>query len=306
MKGETADEIFSAAAVAREKAVKIFVRNSLAGIEDKDEPVFDTCGTGGSQAHKFNVSTITAFVVAASGIKVAKHGNRAVSSSCGSADILEVLGVKIDANPAVMQEAIKKTGIGFLFAPLYHPAFKTVAGVRKELGVRTIFNILGPLCNPAFADHQLLGVYDEKLLPVMADVFKKLGAKRVLIVYGKGVKDEISLCGETKAIFLHNKNIKIITLRPSDFGLKKIVLNDIQVSDSAAAVRIARDIFDGKLSPCRDIVLANAGACFYVLGKADDFKAGVKIAAELIDSGKVKAKFLEFKGYIDRNADDRR
>ncbi|MFH1504636.1 MAG: anthranilate phosphoribosyltransferase [Candidatus Omnitrophota bacterium] len=298
VKGETENEIWAAAAVIREKAIKLNVRDSFLGIKSCDEPIMDTCGTGGSGLNKFNVSTATAFVVAASGIKVAKHGNRAMSSSCGSADVLEALGIDISASFSVMEEALKKIGISFLYAPLYHPALKEAAQVRKEIGIRTIFNILGPLCNPALANYQLLGVYDRNLTPVLARVLKKLGLKNALVVNGKDTADEISLTGITYASLLNNKKISSIILSPSSFGLKKIKLKDLIVKDAKMSAKIIKDVFEGKKGACRDIVLANASACFYILGKADNFKQGTRIAADLIDSKKVKEKYLEFKRFL--------
>lgn len=304
MKGETADEIFAAAQVVREKAVKLNVYSKFFGISDDKEVIFDTCGTGGSGAHKFNISTITAFVVAASGVKVAKHGNRAVSSRCGSADILEALGIKIDVHPHVMQEAIKNVGLGFLFAPLYHPAFKQVAPLRKEIGVRTIFNILGPLCNPAGATHQLLGVYDENMSFVLAKVLLKLGAQKAFVVYGKDVKDEISITGETKVSFVNGKKIKRFSLQPCDFGLKKTKIENLKVENSEQSARIALDIFGGERNHYREAVIANSAACFYILGKAKTFKEGACLAGRFIDDGSVKNKYLELRKFLEENKDN--
>ncbi|MFA5272184.1 MAG: anthranilate phosphoribosyltransferase, partial [Candidatus Omnitrophota bacterium] len=202
MKGETAQEIYGAATVVRERAMHLSVKETFMGIETEGEQIMDTCGTGGSGSNKFNISTAVSFVVSALGIKVAKHGNRAMTSSCGSADVLEELGIKIDVAPKVMEEAISKVGIGFLYAPLYHPALLEVATIRKEIGIRTIFNILGPLCNPASATHQILGVYKKELVYVMAVVLRNLGVKKALVVYGKDLKDEVSLAGETTAILV--------------------------------------------------------------------------------------------------------
>lgn len=297
-KGEKEAEISAAASVVRAKAIKIKARSSFVGVEDKHECVMDTCGTGGSGAHKFNISTTVAFVVASSGIKVAKHGNRAMSSKCGSADVLEELGVKIDAPASVMEEAIQKIGVTFLYAPLYHPALKEVAMIRREMGVKTIFNILGPLCNPALADHQLLGVYNPDLVEVIARVLKNLGTKRALVVCGKDFKDEVSLTGPTKAAFLSKGKVKKMVIKPSDFGLKKISLKSVQVASKEENAKITKNIFAGKAGPCRDMVLANAACCFYVLGKAKTLKQGVKLAKSLLDSGAAKKKFEEFKDFV--------
>jgi len=298
MKGETEDEIWAAASVVRRKAVKLNISDSFLGVKFQSQPVIDTCGTGGSGLNKFNVSTATAFVVGACGVKVAKHGNRAMSSSCGSADVLEALGIDVSVRPSVMEEALKKTGIGFLYAPLYHPALKEAAQIRKDIGIRTIFNILGPLCSPVSAGYQLLGVYDRSLVSVLARVLKKLGTKKALVVCGKDVADEISLSGPTQACFLNGRRIKDIILTPSSFGLKKVKVEELLVDDAKMSAEVIKGIMDGQKGPCRDVVLANASACFYILGKAGDFKQGVKIAAELIDSKKVKEKYLEFKNFI--------
>jgi len=298
MKGESEDEILAAATVIRHLAKKVSVKSSFVGIEFEDEQILDTCGTGGSGVNKFNVSTAVSFVVAAAGIKVAKHGNRAMSSSCGSADALEALGIKIDVEPSLMAESIKTTGIGFLYAPLYHPVLAEVASIRKEIGVRTIFNILGPLCNPAFATHQVLGVYRKELVKPMAAVLKKLGVKYALIVHSEDLKDEVSLGGTTLAAELTNRKIKSFSLRPSDFGLKKVNVRDIEVKNSAASAKLINDTLSGKLLPARNIVLANASSCFYILGKSKTFKEGVKLAADIIDSGRAKDKLAEFKNFI--------
>ncbi|MFH1768069.1 MAG: anthranilate phosphoribosyltransferase [Candidatus Omnitrophota bacterium] len=295
MKNETADEIAGAASVVREKAIKINVRDK------KDEPIVDTCGTGGSGVEKFNISTATAFVVSSSGVKVAKHGNRAASSFCGSADVLEVMGIKIDAPPEVMEEAIRKIGIGFLFAPLYHKAFKVVVPIRKEIGIRTLFNIVGPLCNPASADYQLLGVSDVGLVVKMAQVLKKLGAKRAFVFFGDKLKDEISLLGRTKVAFLDKKKIKNFYLTPASFGLKKCRLKDLEAKSAAESAKKITDIFEGIKGPARDVVLANAAVCFYMLKKARTPKEGVRLAARLIDQGDVKRKYLDFKQFLENN-----
>ncbi|MCP4652366.1 MAG: anthranilate phosphoribosyltransferase [Candidatus Omnitrophica bacterium] len=302
MKGECEEEITAAAKVVRDHACKINVRTSFIGIENKDESIIDTCGTGGSGANKFNISTAVSFVVAAGGAKVAKHGNRAMSSSCGSADAFEALGVKIDTLPCVMESAIRKINVGFLYAPLYHPALKDVAGIRREIGIRTVFNILGPLCNPAFTTHQLLGVHSENLLGVMAKVLKNIGIKRAFVVCSKDLKDEVSLSSKTEVAFLDNKKIKRMILSPSDFGLKRIKLKDLEVKSAKDSASVIKDILNGKKGAPRSIVLANAACCFYILGKAQTLKEGVKLAAEIVDSGQAKKKLLELRKFIKNNA----
>ena len=302
MKGESEEEISAAAFVVRDKAKKINVREAFLGIRDGSEPIMDTCGTGGSGVNKFNISTVAAFIVSAAGVKLAKHGNRAMSSNCGSADVLEALGVNIEVPASVMEEAIKKVGIGFLYAPLYHPALGRIAKIRKEMGIRTIFNILGPLCNPALANHQLLGVYKSSLVLPLARALRRLGVKKAFVVHGKDVCDEVSLTGTTKVAFLNNKKISVLTLNPSSFGLKKIKLKDLLVKDVKSSAKVIKEIFDGKKGATRDIVLANTSACFYILGKVGNFKQGVKMAAELIDTKRAKHKLLELKKFLDQNA----
>lgn len=298
IKGETEEEIFAAATVIRQKATRISVKGEFIGMEFDDEPILDTCGTGGSGINKFNISTAVAFVIASCGIKVAKHGNRAMSSNCGSADVLDELGIKIDVNQNIMAESIKKIGIGFLYAPLYHPALKEVAGIRKELGIRTIFNILGPLCNPAFATHQVLGVYRKDLVKVIAMVLKKLALKKALVVHSKDLKDEVSLNGETTAALLDNKKIKYLSLHPSDFGLKKVNIKELEVKNVTQSAELIKEILNGKKNGPRDVVLANASCCLYVVGKVHNFKEGVRLAASLIDEGKAKNKLQEFKDFL--------
>jgi anthranilate phosphoribosyltransferase len=302
IKGETETEISAAATVVRKRANKIKIYNGFLGIEDEYKEVLDTCGTGGSGVNKFNISTAVAFVVAASGVKVAKHGNKAMSSGCGSADVLEKLGIKIDTKTEIMEKAINEIGIGFLYAPLYHPALKTVAEVRKQLKIRTIFNILGPLSNPAFANFQLLGVYSSELVLPMAKVLRQLGVQRALVVFGKDLKDEISLTGPTKACFLNKSRIKNMNLSPRDFGLKKIKLEEIASDSPANSAKVIKDILAGKKGPARDIVLANAAACFYILAKVKDFKSGVTKAAAILDSKKAMNLLEKFKKFLDKNA----
>lgn len=300
MKGEKEEEIAAAARVVTDKATKIEVRDNFIGGKNIEEPVFDTCGTGGSGTNKFNISTAAAFVVSALGVKVAKHGNRAMSSTCGSADVLEFLGIKVDGEISLMAEAVKKVGIGFLYAPLYHPALKEVAQIRREMQVRTIFNILGPLCNPASANYQLLGVYRRELVDIMAKVLKIIGIKKAMVVYGKDLKDEVSLTGSTYAALVSKNKIEKFTLTPSDFGLRKVKLKDLEAKDRIMSARIIQDVFSGQKGACRDVVLANAGCCFYILGKVKNFKDGVKLGARMIDEGKVNSKFVEFKEFLNR------
>ncbi|MCF7908440.1 MAG: anthranilate phosphoribosyltransferase [Candidatus Omnitrophica bacterium] len=302
IKGEKESEISAAATVVRSHANKINIGKDLIGQDINSQPIIDTCGTGGSGLNKFNISTAVSFVIASSGTIVAKHGNRAMSSSCGSADVLEALGINISAKAEVMEQALKKCGIAFLYAPLYHPALGEVAKIRREMGIRTIFNILGPLCNPAQANHQLLGVYSPDLVVPLAKVLRQLGSKRAMVVYGKDLKDEISLTGKTESAFLNNKKITKLTLSPASFGLKKIRVSDILADRPDISAQMIRDVLAGKKGASRDIVLANASACLYILAKVDNFKQGVAQAAQLIDQGKAKAKYLEFKNFLETNA----
>ncbi len=297
--GEKDEEIAAAASVVREKAIKINIRENSLGVELK-EPLFDTCGTGGSGAEKFNISTAVAFVVSSAGIKVAKHGNRAVSSTCGSADVLETLGIKIEVNPSVMEKAIKKIGLGFLFAPLYHKVFRKVAPIRKELGIRTIFNFIGPLCNPVSVTHQLLGVSNSALLLTLASALNKLHTRRAFVVYGEDLKDEITLTGKTKVAFLDRGRVKQFKLTPSNFGLKKCTLKDLEAKTKDESAKIIIDIFKGKKGAPRDVVLANTSACFYLLGKVKNLKEGVKLGAYYIDEGKAMDKYLYFKDFLEK------
>lgn len=302
MKGETEDEIAAAATVIRQKAKKVQARGTFIGIENTSGTIIDTCGTGGSGINKFNISTAVAFVVAAAGITVAKHGNKAISSNSGSADVLEALGIPVSSPLERMQQALHQTGIGFLYAPLYHPALAQVAQIRKEIGVRTIFNILGPLCNPATASHQLLGVYSRGLTDVLAKVLRKLSTKKAFVVYGTDLGDEISLTGPTFVSYLCGKRISNQRLTPSDFGLKKIALKDILVRDANASAQVIQGIFSGSTGAPRNIVLANAAACFYLVGRAHTLKTGVELAAQLLDEGKVKEKFNQFKTFLTHHA----
>lgn len=292
-KGETKEEIAALALVIRDRAIKLELSKAK-----QAKAIIDTCGTGGSGISKFNVSTIVAFILAAYGITVAKHGNRSMSSACGSADILEALGVPIDVDISLTRECLNKVNIGFLYAPLFHPALKQIAIIRKELGIKTIFNLVGPLCNPVKTTHQLLGVANQQLVPVLTEVLRYLGLKKAFVVYGQDLKDEISLTGPTKVGFLNNKTIRYFTLDNSDFGLKKISLKKILVKNIQERCKIVEDIFAGKQSPHLDLVLANASACFYLLGEVKDFKQGVCLAREIIKQGKAKEKFLEFKNFL--------
>ena len=282
IKGETPDEIAAAATVMREHANKVIV--------DDYKYLIDTCGTGGDSLQTFNVSTLSAIIAAAAGAKVAKHGGRSVSSKCGSADVLEALGVNVNLDHKKLGHLVDTIGIGFMFAPNYHPAMKYVAPVRKELEIRTMFNLLGPLTNPASAKRQVVGVYSKELTITFAKVLQKLGSKHVLVVHGEDGMDEISITGKTFIAELKDNVIKEYTIRPSLFKLKEGNLKDIVVEDSSHSKKMILDILNGKLSVGRDIALLNAGAAIYISGLVNDIDSGIMIAADMIDQGKAMEK----------------
>ncbi|MBN2407208.1 MAG: anthranilate phosphoribosyltransferase [Elusimicrobia bacterium] len=283
IKGETVEEITQAAAVMREKASSI----------DINGVILDTCSTGGSGLNHLNVSTAAAFVAAGAGVRVAKHGNRAASGKCGSADVLEKLGVKIDLEPEQVKKCLEKAGIGFLFAPKFHKAMKHAAGPRKELGIRTIFNILGPLTNPASATHQLLGVYDAGLTGIMAEVLGNLGVRGAMVVHGAGGLDEISLSGKTRVSELKNGKVKTYEVSPDDFGLPLVGADDMKGGMPDTNAEYITRIFNGEKTPYRDVVIANSAACLVITGVAGDLREGVEAARASLDSGKALDKLRE-------------
>ncbi len=276
-KGITADNIFDAATVMRQFAKQV-------DIQDKNYLV-DTCGTGGDGIQTFNVSTLSAIVAASAGVKVAKHGGRSVSSKCGSADVLEALGVNVNLTPEKVASLVNDIGIAFMFAPNFHPAMRYAAPVRKKLGVRTIFNVLGPLANPASATHQVLGVYEASLTETMAEVLSKLGSEHVMVVHGEDGMDEISISSETRISELKNKSITTFTIKPTDFGLNMADLKTIQVENVDASKAMMLDVLDGHQGPHRDITLLNAGAAIYVSGLTPTLKEGIEKAKSVIDQG---------------------
>lgn len=291
MKGETVDELTGFARVMRRRAAAVRPRSIVASIAGTDrEALIDTCGTGGDVSGTFNVSTATAFVVAGAGVRVAKHGNRSVSSQCGSADVVEALGVRIDLTPDRIARCIDEVGIGFLHAPLLHEAMKYVAAARRQMGIRTIFNMLGPLTNPAEADTQVVGVYAEHLTELLAQVLCELGCSRALVVHGSDGLDEITITGESKITELKQGRLRSYTIAPEDAGLRRASLNEIQGGDATANSRIILEVLNGEPGPRRDIVLLNSAAAFVASSKAADFAEGAAIAAESIDSGKARAK----------------
>jgi len=276
-KGITADNIFDAATVMRQFAKQV-------DILDKTYLV-DTCGTGGDGIQTFNVSTLSAIVAASAGVKVAKHGGRSVSSKCGSADVLEALGVNVNLAPEKVASLVNDIGIAFMFAPNFHPAMRYAAPVRKKLGVRTIFNVLGPLANPASATHQVLGVYEAQLTETMAEVLSQLGSEHVMVVHGEDGMDEISISSGTRISELKNKSITTYTIKPTDFGLNMADLKTIQVDNVDASKAMMLDVLEGHPGPHRDITLLNAGAAIYVSGITTTLKDGTEKAASVIDQG---------------------
>lgn len=290
VKGESIDEITAAATVMRALSSKVEISDQA--------HLIDTCGTGGDGIQTFNVSTVSAFVAAAAGAKVAKHGGRSVSSTCGSADVLEALGVDVNLTPEQVAKCINEIGIGFMFAPNHHSAMRHAAPVRRELGVRTIFNLLGPLTNPANAKCQVMGVFSKDLTLKLAKVLQNLGAEHVLVVHGADGLDEISFTGDTYVAELKDGKISEYTLNPAQFGLKIHALKSIRVENPEQSKAMILDVLDGKAgagtqSAAREIVLLNAGAAIYVAGLQTSIHAGIEHAAQVIDSGLAKQKLDE-------------
>lgn len=283
-KGETTEEIAACAAAMRSHALPV----------EHHMDLLEIVGTGGDGAGSFNISTTASLVIASGGVAVAKHGNRAASSKCGAADCLEALGVNINLTPEKCLELLKNIGICFFFAQKYHTSMKYVGPVRKEMGVRTIFNLLGPLTNPAAANMQVLGVYSENLLEPMAKALSQLGVKKGLAVYGQDKLDEISVCAPTTVCEFGDGNYRTYTICPEDFGLKTAGHDALKGGTPAENAQITMDILNGMEGPKRDAVLMNAGAGLYVAGKADTLADGVKLAADLIDQGLAKQKLEDF------------
>ena len=285
-RAETTDEIAGCAAAMRDHATKV----------ETGMDIFEIVGTGGDNAQSFNISTTSALVAAAGGMKVAKHGNRAASSKCGTADCLEALGVNISQSPKRCVELLNEVGMCFFFAQKYHTSMKYVGAIRKELGFRTVFNILGPLTNPGSHSMQLLGVYDEYLVEPLAQVLSTLGVKRGMVVYGMDKLDEISMSAPTKISEIRDGWYKTFTITPEDFGFERCTKDELKGGTPEENAKITLDILNGARGPKRNAVLLNAGASLYIGGKANTFKDGVKLAAEIIDSGKaleVLNKFIE-------------
>jgi anthranilate phosphoribosyltransferase len=281
MKGETVEEITACAQVMRDRVVRIHV---------EDQEVVDTCGTGGDGAKTFNISTTAAFVVAGAGITVAKHGNRSVSSQSGSADLFSALGVNIEAKIPVVERCLREAGIGFLFAPLLHGAMKHAIGPRREVGIRTVFNILGPLTNPAGAPCQVIGVYHRDLTEVLCEVLRELGSRKAYVVHGHDGLDEITLTGKTRVSELKKGRVGSFDLDPAEFGLDYCSPGDLKGGDAGTNAKITLAILKGETGPKRDVTLLNAAAAIYVADKAESLKEAFAIAGESIDSGKAMEK----------------
>jgi len=281
IKGETVDEIAGLASVMREKAVPVKTR----------PPVIDTCGTGGDNCSSINISTAAAFVAAGAGLKVAKHGNRAMTSRCGSADVLEALGVKIDLNAEAVAECLEKVGIGFMFAPLFHPAMKHAAGPRREIGIRTVFNILGPLTNPARAEFQVIGVPSEALGQKIAAVLHRLGTKHSLVVHSLDGMDELSISGKSVMWEVNERGvIPPSEVDPTRFGFSKADLSEIRGGTPEENAAILRRVLNGEKGPWRNVIVLNAAAAIYAGNRASDLKDGIHLAEAAIDSGQAREK----------------
>ncbi len=281
IKGERPEEVAGFARAMREHALQVPV---------EAEGVIDTCGTGGDCLHTFNISTLAALVAAGAGVTVAKHGNRAVSSQCGSADVLRELGVNIALGPEQVARCLREVGIGFLFAPLMHPAMRYAAGPRRELGLRTVFNILGPLTNPAGARRQLLGAFSPEAATLMAEALAALDTEHALVVHGLEGLDEISTCGPTRVLEVKQGSLQEYTLTPEDFGVASACVEDHEGGEPEQAAALFRRVLEGEPGPARDIVLVNAAAAVYVSGRAADLQEGLAQATESLDSGKAREK----------------
>ena len=302
MKGETVEELVGFAQAIRAAATPFAVaNNSVVGVSGTGhEALVDTCGTGGDVSGTFNISTATALTVAGAGVRVAKHGNRSVSSQCGSADVIEALGVKIDLPPQRLAACLAETGIVFLYAPAMHSAMKHVQTARRELKLRTVFNLLGPLTNPAGAGCQVVGVYSAAMVEKLAEALNQLGARRAMVVHGSDGLDEITLSGPTKVAEVRDGKVKSYEITPEQFGQQRAPVSAISGGDVAANAAIIREILDGKKSPRRDVVLLNSAAALVVAGKADSMQQGIALAAESLDSGAARATLAALTAYTNQ------
>jgi anthranilate phosphoribosyltransferase len=292
MKGETVEELIGFAQVMRQKVVRIRTRgDEVAALTGTDrEMLIDTCGTGGDATGTFNVSTATAFVVAGAGLRVAKHGNRSVSSLCGSADVVEALGINLELTPPKIARCVDEVGVGFLYAPLLHTAMKHVMPARREMGIRTVFNMLGPLTNPAGANAQIIGVYSAALTEPLARVLSELGTVRAFVVHGADNLDEISNTGESRVSEVREGLVRTFTVRPEDFGMSRAAMADLRGGDREQNAQIIRGLLEGEPGPRRDIVLMNAAAALVAGGRARDLKEGVALGGQSIDGGGARDK----------------
>ena len=302
MKGETVEELVGFATAMRQHARPIFPP----GQRPQGWMLVDTCGTGGDASGTFNVSTAAAFVVAGAGVCVAKHGNRSISSRCGSADVLEALGINLLLRPERVGEAIEQVGIGFLFAPVLHTAMQHAMKARRDLRMRTVFNLLGPLTNPAGASAQVLGVFDASFTELLARALAELGVERAFVVHGADGLDEISLSAETYVAELRDSTVRSYTVVPEDFGLRRAPREALAGGDARTNARIILQILDGELSPRREIVQANAAAALVAAGRATDFLDGVHLAAQSIDSGAARAKFEQLAAFTNEQKIEKR
>jgi anthranilate phosphoribosyltransferase len=291
-KGETFEELAGAATAMRRKANRIEVMAPT---------IVDTCGTGGDGAKTFNISTTTAFVVAGCGVTVAKHGNRSISSQCGSADVLETLGMKLDIDPEVVEEAIAEIGIGFLFAPIYHSAMRFAANARKEIGLRSIFNMLGPLTNPAAANCQILGVFAPELTEMFAQALKLLGAKHAFVVHGHDGLDEISVCAPTRVSELKDNQVSTYDIMPEQFFGQTADPDDLVGGTPEENAKITKNILNGETGPKRDVILINAAAALVAAGKSENLNGGIQLAANAIDSGDALSKLSALISFTQEN-----
>ena len=308
MKGETVEELIGFAQVMRQKAVRVRTRGaevsaSLTGTDR--EMLIDTCGTGGDASGTFNVSTATAFVVAGAGLKVAKHGNRSASSLCGSADVVEALGVSLELTPQQVARCVDEIGIGFLYAPLLHTAMKHVMAARREMGIRTVFNLLGPLTNPASANAQVIGVASESLTEPLARVLAELGTLRAFVVHGADGLDEISNTGESRLSEVREGLVRTYSVGPEDFGLPRASIAELQGGDRQQNAQIIREILAGSVGARRNIVLMNAAAALVAGARAQELKEGVRLAAESIDSGAARDRLERLVGFSQKLAADK-
>ncbi len=291
IKGETPQEIYIAASVMRDKAITI---------KPKTSRLVDTCGTGGSGLYTFNVSTLVALTLASLGIPVAKHGNRSVSSVCGSADIIEALGIPLIKDKDILQKAIQEINFGYIFAPFYHPAMKYATPVRREMGVRTLFNILGPLANPSHPTHQLIGVYDRKLLDTVVNALKKLNLKSALVVHARDGMDEISILGPSDGRLLKKSKISKVLIKPGDFGIKKAKLKELQVKNLNEALSLANSVLEGEESPALDIVALNSGWALFIVDEVSSPQEGFCKAKNQLIGKKVFLKLKQIRAYFKR------